>query len=153
MIKITIKFKYNSNSGWQTITLSPEEYFEPISEDEEYELDSVPLYLDVIDYLDIDDINKVKTICLEQVNTEDNSIRTVKTHYWNNQDNFVREVYCCTSNEEYFEVITQSLIDVSPLVYEIMRIVKIDDILQPTYHGFITKNEDGSETEKVIQLD
>lgn len=71
-------------------------------------------------------------------------------HYWNGQDNFITEVSYHSKCGLVLEIITQTLIETAPLIYEIVKFRKMDDMVIPIYHGFITKNEDGSEKEKIV---
>jgi hypothetical protein len=147
IMKIIIRYKIDS-ADWSVIKIPSEQYFD-LDDDEEAEIDSVPLHSHAIDYIEHEKEKVVSTIT-EIIDPRRHKKRKIITTYWNNQQNSVTERvdsglgYC-----DREQIVVTKIQDV-PSMYEIIRFVRKDEAMVPIYHGFITDNEDGSQTENRI---
>lgn len=144
-VSVNIKYKLVNEQSWVNLAISPQEYFD-LEEHEKIEVDSIPIYNHALDY-----INKnKKEIEITQIAIYDHikHARIIITEtFWDNQNNRIIERIDTGKADEGELIIVESKIRDNPLVYEIIRFNRKDEILIPEYHGFITQNSDGSQTE------
>lgn len=146
---IIIQYKLDGENLWKTFNITPEEYFD-LEEDELIEVDSVPIHNHAINYIE-DCLNKITNtkIVISDENTRRK--RIITTTYWNNQENSIIERLDFDNDFcDYNELIIEGKIKDSPPVFEVMRVVRENDVLIPIYHGFITEMDDGSQVENKI---
>lgn len=151
IINIKIEYLIRGSNKWKTLNLTPEEYFDlEYNEDTDFDVDSLPKYDDVFQFLNIESKNLEYTfVTLE--NKASKAKRTIKTTYWNEGENQFTEVKQQTgSTHLHHEIIYSAQVKKNPVVYEILRCINKEDVFFPTYHGFITDNSDGSQSEEKI---
>lgn len=148
-IIINLSYKLEDESNWFSQDIPPEKYFE-LENGEIVEIDCVPAHNHAIDYLD--DLIKIKVkatrIILNDMYLKKK--RIISESFWNGQKNRVIERIDFEPDEHYNEIIIESQISVKPVITEIMRLVRNEDVLNPIYHGFIQTNPDGTETESKV---
>lgn len=147
-ISIKLEYMLLDSNIWASVTLLPEEYFD-LDPDEEITLDCVPKYNHAIDYLDCD---KVCNTRLEISDLSTKATRGITETFWNDGKNRIIERIDKGSGLDYNEMILEITVSESPLTWEIVRLHRQDGLLIPNYHGYITKNADGSETEIKVSL-
>lgn len=148
MISLVFKYWRKNSASWDILNISHEEYFD-LDEDENCEIDSIPLYPHFHQYLDI----PVQDIHFIYVSITDNNNRRIfKQTFWNNGENFCTE-RTDEGDTPYREVIITSLIDIETKKYEIIRLILNAEFIFPSYHGFITNNADGSQSEQKLDLE
>lgn len=148
-VSVNIKYKLIHEQFWVNIDLEPQEYFE-LEEHEEIEVDSIPLFNHALDYIKTDKDRVEITQILIHDSVKQAQIIITET-FWGNQNNRIIERIDTGTNEEGELIIVESKIKDIPLVYEIIRFNRKEGILVPEYHGFITQNADGSESEEKIE--
>jgi hypothetical protein len=147
-VSINIKYKLIHEQSWVNIDLTPQEYFD-LEEYEDIETDSIPLFNHALDYIKTDK-EKVE---ITQIIIHDSAKQaqiTITETFWGNQDNRIIERIDVGTVEEGELIIVESKIKDIPLIYEVIRFNRKEGILVPEYHGFITQNADGSESEEKI---
>lgn len=148
-VSIKIKYTLIGEEEWHTIDIPPQDYFD-LDEGEVIEVDSIPMYNHAIDYIKKDS-NKVinTTIIIEGEGNKEKIV--INESFWNKQQNrIIEKTYHGIDFREEL-VIVETKVKEEPVIYEITRAIRKDGILIPVYHGFITENDDGSQTEiKVI---
>lgn len=144
-ILVKIKYKLFEKETWQTLILSTKEYFD-LEEGEQIEVNSVPFFNHAIDYIkqDKEKIEITKIIIEEK---DSNKQLIISEVFWNDQNNRIIERTYSNTNIIEQLLITETQIQQNPLVYEIIRATRKDGVLFPEYHGFITEQKDGSQTE------
>lgn len=142
---ITITYQRIASPTWQSVNLSPAQYFD-LEGEESLSWDCVPIFNHAIDYLDIDasEIRCTK-ISIEDIPQRTN--RTIIETFWNHGKNRLIERNDIGETFKDWELILESIINESPLTWEILRLDRSGEVLVPNYHGFIRRNNDGSETE------
>lgn len=74
----------------------------------------------------------------------------ISTYYWNNQKNSLTERIDYFTDNKESEIILVLNNNEEKEISEILRIIRNEDILVPIYHGLITDNKDGYQTENRI---
>lgn len=157
-IEILISYKIQ-NGDWQSIQINPQDYFDGdnhgVDEEEfEIDIDSLPLFDDAIDYINIDNKKDISCTKLSITDIDTKERLVIKVTYWNNQNNHFSERIDFNSNGsvDYREIIVTSLIqeDLDEMVWEIMRFPEIDDLFTPSFHSFITEDQERLISERVI---
>ncbi|EGO63792.1 hypothetical protein [Acetonema longum] len=153
MIDIIIQFQEEGDLDWKAIELTPEDYFDLnyLDQNEILEIDSIPVYNHAIDYLK--NLQKCvnKVISTKITIQEADKQISITEYYWNNQQNSIVERIDYIRSEKVLELIITSVkVKNDPVVWEIIRFVRIDGILVPQLHSFITDNPDGSQSEEKI---
>jgi hypothetical protein len=152
-VNIFIDYKTSNSSQWETITLTPEEYFdkgyfEQYPEDE-FEWNSLPEFDDAIDYIDVDS-ELITHTRIRVIDDKTKASRTLSTALWNNTENSITErVDKCSDSIDELTVIEIKLQD-NPPEYEILRIQKENGVPMLEFHSIITDLEDGSQEERII---
>jgi hypothetical protein len=149
-VNIEIEYLIRSSKKWKSLDLVPEEYFDlEYNEDTAFDVDSLPKYDDVNQYLKVENQNLECTfVTLENIASK--AKRTIKTTFWNEGENQFTEVKQSKDNQSHHEIIYSAQVKKNPIVYEILRCTNKGDIFYPTYHGFITDNPDGTQSEEKI---
>lgn len=157
-INVIFKYLCRDSTQWVNYCIAPYEYFDMKQLDygESLEIDSIPLYNDLIDYLP-ETIRKQ----IFKINIELSSNCVKKTIaffqvFWNNQNNFSLDRKDFEKNKlVYHEKIISTIIPPEITisknnVYEILRFVYAKDNVDLVYHGIINDNSDGSQSEILI---
>lgn len=152
MKKIKIKLAYlrGQNDGWKTVEMTPEQYFD-LSDGEPVDIDCVPQHSELLDY--IPDNHTVSKISLRIKNVRKRTELRVNISLWNHQR-------CRLVNRQEFrkkkmihnEFIYESSLNLPnscnhSAIYDICRFTVEGDLMDCVYHGIITDNDDGSESE------
>jgi hypothetical protein len=144
-ISITINYQLFGSKEWVSVGLLPGEYFD-LDEGEEIVWDCVPLHNHAIEYLNIDNLN-IRSTKLNIRDSQAQVTRLITETFWNNGKNRAMERFDTGPGINDWELVLKIRISDMPLIWEILRLDKMEGILIPNYHGFIQRNEDGSETE------
>jgi hypothetical protein len=152
-ITIYIDYKIFNSSEWETISLTPEEYFdkEYFEEypDDEFEWDSVPQFNHAVDYIDVN----LELISHTRIRTFDDKIgasRTLSTAFWNNGENSITEridKYLGNINEL---LIVEIKLKNNPPEWEIIRSHRKNGVPILEFHSIISEQENGSPKERII---
>lgn len=154
-ITINLQYRLTDAEDWQTLQLTPEEYFD-LEAGEKPALDSVPEHNHVADYLDINPktIRNTKVIVTDAAAQKNYMISET---FWNSgQNRVIRRIdQDLTSGIPIFdeEIIIASAVDLEENCNphsEVLRLCRREDFLFPTFHGFYAENPDGSETETKV---
>jgi hypothetical protein len=129
--------------------LTPEEFFE-LEPGETPALDGVPAHGHAIQYLKVDP-RRVRTTRLLIRDTARNQERRIIETFWNDGQNRAIERFD-TGSAPYWEMILETQVGQRPTVWEILRLGREGDVLVPLYHGRITDNQDGSQTETKVSV-
>ncbi|MEL7079105.1 MAG: hypothetical protein AAGM46_24680 [Cyanobacteria bacterium J06582_2] len=146
-LTITIRYKLTNSLEWHIVSFTPEEYYD-LDYNEKAEWDSIPLWNDTLDYLDIDKI-LVEYIETTIIDTEADIIQIFAESFWNKGKNRITETIVSGSRSWKETIVEINLVD-KPLTYEILRYNRMDSFAKLSYHGLITDNDDGSQSEQVI---
>jgi hypothetical protein len=149
-IQIAIEYKLNNSLHWQSVELTPSEYFD-LEPDEKIELDCIPKYNHAIEYLNCqpEQILATKLILIDQTVQ---SKRLIVERFWNGGENRLIERTDIGANT-YWELILEHQISKDPLLWEIVRLGRENGIVTPWYHGFLQDNDDGSQTETKVDTE
>ncbi|MGK7917127.1 MAG: hypothetical protein AB4038_16540 [Prochloraceae cyanobacterium] len=151
-VQILIEYHLIDSSEWYLVELAPEEYFDLdyLAPDDKIMWDCIPKYVDTIEYLDIDS-NQVANIRLKIIDPEVKIIKSVAETFWNEGKNKITEV-THTEKEKisYWETIVDIQLQALPLISEILRFYRDDNMPKLAYHGIIKDREDGSQEETII---
>lgn len=146
----SLVFKYiiKGETAWRKLDISLEEYFD-VEKDEKVSFNSVEKYCHLHEYLDysIEDLLFINVLVQIGANA-----RQLKQTFWNQGNNFSIE-RIDTGDQAYRELVMSFLIDSEKQIFEITRIVLADEKLYPAYQGFITDNQDGSQSEENLDLE
>jgi len=150
MLTIDFKYKISNEIKWCSKSLVVEDYFD-LEEYEEPEIWSVPKSSKLLDYID-NDRELVTSIIIVISDWEKNETLTFKQYFWNNQNNSFIESIENKQGNENVELIFESLVDNDSdnMIWEIVRFSRNDDLLTPTFHTFITENENRLVSENVV---
>ena len=89
---------------------------------------------------------------LEIIETNPQVKKVIHETFWNEGRNRVIERIDSGVGVEYWEMIVEIRLSEAPTVWEILRCGREEERLIPNYHGFIQRNDDGSETETKIDI-
>jgi hypothetical protein len=155
-VLVFIDYRFINDTEWHTIEMSPEDYFD-LDPDEKIEWNCVPDYDKEIDYL-INYLNVDPKLVLNTrsriLDDEANISTVVTTTFWNQGENQISERFIKGLGvpdwlPDWLMVITIKIQD-NPDVWEIMRLQRENDVPVLEFHSFITENEDGFQSEKII---
>ncbi|CBN54039.1 MULTISPECIES: hypothetical protein [Kamptonema] len=148
-VYIFLEYQLIGSDRWEVIELLPEDYFD-LDPDEKIEWDCVSEYNHAVEYLDIER-EKLSHTKLKIVDDEANVTEVIKTTFWNDGKNQIDEriIDRDTGGSEWLMVMTIKLQD-NPNIWEILRLQRKDDVPILEFHSFITDNEDGSQSERII---
>ncbi len=145
---IFIDYRFINDTEWHTIEISPQDYFD-IDPDEKIAWNCVPEYDKVIDYLDVNP-KQVLNTRLRIIDDEASVTKVITTTFWNQGENHIAErIIKGLEIPDWLMVMTIKIQD-NPPIWEILRLQRKNDVHMLEFHSFITDNEDGSQTEKVI---
>ncbi|MBE9165303.1 hypothetical protein [Tychonema sp. LEGE 06208] len=147
-VSIFIDYKLINDTQWHTIEMSPENYFD-LYLDETIRWDCVPKYDKVIDYLNVDR-KQVSNTTLRIIDDEASVTKIITTTFWDQGENTIAERLVRGLEKSYWLMVITTKVQDNPAVWEILRLQKENDVPIVEFHSFITDNEDGSETEKII---
>lgn len=146
-VKITIEYQELNRPNWQIFKMSPSNYFDCGSNDENITWESVPLFNHAFEYLPIEKKNIQATKLI--INDESNKvIRKVCEYFWHEGSSQIIEVIDEGLNINRHEIIINLLFSDIPNTTQIIRCHKENGLFKPSYIGLITENIDGVETEK-----
>lgn len=149
MLTVVIKYKRKHDADWQTVTLPYDAYFES-DQDDPLNVDSVPIHDHAIDYLSDLPASEIQATKLDISDTDNNLSISITETFWNNFNNRVIERVDFGFQETYNEIIIQSRTQEEPVVTEVIRLVRQQGVLTAVYHGFISDNPDGSQSEHMV---
>ncbi|AFZ24524.1 hypothetical protein Cylst_2294 [Cylindrospermum stagnale PCC 7417] len=149
---IVIEYKMLNQPTCEKIEITPDEYFEPMDEDEyldslneEYDFDSVPKYFHAVDYIGcklcevehtkltiVDRTKDIKHICSET--------------FWNGGDNRTILTQILGLGKPSYELLVETVINKIPKTIQQIKFIVEDDIAKFQNQLIIQCNEDGSET-------
>ncbi|WP_330203440.1 hypothetical protein [Cyanobacterium sp. Dongsha4] len=156
-ITIEIQYLLKNNQELQSYQLNPHEYFD-LEENEIIDINSCPKYSHGEEYLKqnkdfiIDDLLFTKILLTDLKNKE---YRQITERFWNNRQNkIIERIDMDLSKFQiiYNEIIIETLINVNPNKWEILRMERKEQIMQPIFHSFIEENL-GQENEQEIIID
>jgi hypothetical protein len=136
-VDIRIMYKLKSNDNWITLKFTPEQYFDTNMEpvEEEYEVDSIPRFLDIRDYLKEPDENIINiNVFLKDI--EKNAEISFYCSYWNNGKNFLVEKKDKTSSKLYHLIIID--LEIDQYTYEILKFLVENGTMRPIGHTRIS---------------
>ena len=148
-VSITIEYQILGSTKWESVELSPEDYFD-LDEGEEIVWDSVPMRNHAADYLGVDK-SKIGSTKLKITDSSTQVTKLITETFWNNGKNRVIERTDTGPGIEYWELILEGIVSEQPVIWEVLRLDKLKGILTPSYHGFLQLNDDGSETETRVR--
>ncbi len=149
-IEIFIDYRMHGSSEWETVEFTPEEYYDHSyyeDDDDPIEWDSVPEWDDAIEYLDVDPVLIANTR-LRIRDIELGITRTITTTFWNYGHNYITERVDKGSEVIGYVMVLSTRLQDSPVIWEIMRFRRKNDVLEMEFHSFIQDNEDGSQSDK-----
>ena len=148
-VYIFLEYQLIGSERWEVIELLPEEYFD-LDPDEKIEWNRVPMYDQAVEYLDIKR-KQLSHTKLKIVDDEANVTKAITTTFWNNGENSIAEriIDRDTGGSDWLMVREIKLQD-NPNIWEILRLQRKDAVPILEFHSFITDNEDGSQSEKII---
>lgn len=151
-IEIFIDYRMHGSSEWETVEFTPEEYYDHSyyeDDNDPVEWDSVPEWDEAIEYLDVDPVLVANTR-LRICDTELGATRTITTIFWNYGRNQIVERIDKEPEGSDYAMIQSVRLQDNPVIWEIMRFKRRDDVLEMEFHSFIQDNEDGSQSEKKV---
>jgi hypothetical protein len=151
-IEVILEYRLLGESVWRRLPITPSEYFDAdyISDDEELDIDDVPLYAHAVQYLNLDS-SLVENTKLSLINSRAGKATTIIETFWNGGANRVIERKDVVHDrEQYWELIIDSQIPGPVLTNDIMRIGRKEGVLVVLSHVMITTKVDGSQMELKI---
>jgi hypothetical protein len=150
-LEVLLDYKLVGHANWKRLPLTIEEYFDPkyVSNDEEADIDDVPLHDHAIEYLGLDR-SLVENTRLTVVNNRDGKKRIIVETFWHGGANrIIERTDQYNGKEDYWELILDSQLPsiCHARTTEIMRISRKEGILGLLSHVFITAGIDESESE------
>jgi hypothetical protein len=148
-MKMNLVFRYivKSKLDWQSLDITLDQYFE-LDKGEKITLNSSVRYCHLHEYLEhsLEELLFIHVVVEIGLNK-----REFKQTFWNEGNNFSIE-RVDSGEKEYQEIIISSLVNKEQREFEVIRLVSANSRLYPSYHGFIKENQDGSESEKKLDL-
>jgi hypothetical protein len=153
-ISIWIEYKLVNNPDTLKIKMAPEDYFEPLDEDEnpdfdyadeEYEYDSVPKYFHAIEYIgcEISNVEHTKITILD----ERNGIEYIQSEtFWNKGDNRMIMTQTLSGDINRYDMLVETLINKEPKTIQQVKFIIENNIPKYQEQIIIQTNEDGSES-------
>lgn len=135
---------------WLSVPLTVNDYFD-LDTDEELEIWSVPKSNRLLDYIKNNQEN-VESIVLTISDPVKNDRLTFNQKFWNKQLNFLIESIKEKQGSRCIELILQVLVQdhSDEEIWEIIRFSRINGLLSPTFHSFITESQTRLISEKII---
>lgn len=155
-IKISIFYQIQNENTWYEVSIKPQDYYDTnyYDEDEEIDIDSLPLYDHAISYISLENKSIIKNTKLYIIDETTNEQIIIKEAYWNFQKNSMVERIDLDTNENIsnHEIIITTLVqeDIEKKVWEIMRFSKVKEMFNPVFHSFITEDEEKLISEEII---
>lgn len=155
-IKISIFYQIQNENTWYEVSIKPQDYYDTnyCDEDEEIDIDSLPLYDHAISYISLENKSIIKNTKLYIIDETTNEQIIIKEAYWNFQKNSMVERIDLDTNENIsnHEIIITTLVqeDIEKKVWEIMRFSKVKEMFNPVFHSFITEDEEKLISEEII---
>lgn len=150
-ISVKIYYMLKDTNTFIPLQIPPEQYFD-LEEGEEIEVDCIPLYNDILEYIPDEirrkDVQFVRTEIVDDVN---NKKRIFLDTYWNNQSSFLIERIDISNGKEEREIIIETTIGNNPRKVEIIRLTRKNGFLFPVLNTIVTDNPDHSQSEEVIE--
>ncbi len=152
-ILVWIEYKLVDNVDWKKIELTPDEYFDPLDEEddvnsngsiEEYDFDSVPKYFHAIDYIgcNIWDVEHTKVTILDI----SKQIKHIQSEtFWNGGQNRIILTQTSVPGVSHCEIMVETLIQETPKTIQQVTLKIEDNIPKYQTQIVIKRNEDGSE--------
>lgn len=152
IITISIRYKMMNSKNWLNISLTADDYFD-LDPEEDPEIWSVPKSDKPLDYIKYNQ-DSVESIILSISDPVKNERLTIKQKFWNGQQNYLLESVEEKQGNIDIELILQTLVQDDPNneIWEIIRFSREDGLLSPTFHSFITENQEGLVSEKIIPV-
>ena len=147
-LQVMLNYKLLKSEEWITLSISPDDYYD-LEPGEIPEADSIPKNNHAIDYINEDKGNIETTKII--ICSNNKITKLINEYFWDDGSNRIIERIDLDSNNERLIELETKISD-EPLVYEVMRLFRKNGTLQPEYHGFITRNIDGTETEKKVRI-
>lgn len=156
-ITIEIQYLLKNSQELKSYQLNPDEYFD-LEENEIIDIYSCPKYNHGEEYLKqnkdflIDDLLFTKILLTDLIKKEH---RQISERFWNKKQNKIIERIDMDLTKFqiiYNEIIIETLINVNPNKWEILRLERNNQIMQPIFHSFIEDNQ-GQENEEEIVID
>lgn len=144
-VNIFIEYRLVDSLTWESINLSPEEYFD-LEEGEEISENCVPQYDHAVDYLDIE-ITNVSNTRIKIENFQNKTTEIITETFWNHGKNCLIESTTTNPKEVSWMIILSIQRQDNPKIWEILNFEREDDLPKLCYHGIIQDNEDGSQDE------
>ena len=156
-ISIEIQYLINNSPELKSYQLSPNDYFD-LEENEAIEIDCCPKYSHACEYIKEKDNSLVNDILFTKILLTDlgkKEHRQITEKFWNKGQNRIIEridIDLIQFKIIYNEIIIETLINVNPNKWEIIRLERNNQIMQPIFHSFIEDNN-GQEKEQQIIID
>ncbi|BAZ16700.1 hypothetical protein NIES4071_85780 [Calothrix sp. NIES-4071] len=153
-ISIWIEYKLVNNPDSLKIEIAPEDYFEPLDEDEdpdfnnadeEYDYDSVPKYFHAIEYIgcEISDVEHTKVTILD----ERNSIEYIQSEtFWNKGEDRMIMTQTLGKEVNRYDMLLETLINIKPKTIQQVKFIIENNVPKYQEQIIIQTNEDGSES-------
>lgn len=147
MIQIELEWRPVGSIGWESRSLSPEEYFD--YDERPFQLDSVPRFDHAIEYLGVDR-REVLGTRITVADSQTQYRRVIAESFWNGGTNRVIERVDET-DAPYWEMIVESRMSDEPSTIEVLRIGRDErGNPVPLSHVFLTEQSDGSHSERMV---
>jgi hypothetical protein len=134
-VDIKIMYKLKNDDAWTTLQLTPEQYFDPDLEEEvegeNYDIDSVPIFLDIRDYLK-EPYENITNINVFLKDIGKNAEISFYYTYWNDGKNSLVERKDNISSESYHLIII--CLTIAQYTYEILKFLEENGIMRPIVH-------------------
>lgn len=156
-IIIEIQYLLKNSQELKSYQLNLYEYFD-LEENEIIDINSCPKYNHGEEYLKqnkdfvINDLLFTKILLTDLRKKEH---RQISERFWNEKQNKIIEridLDLTKFQVIYNEIIIETLINVNPNKWEILRLERNNQIMQPIFHSFIEDNQ-GKENEQEIVID
>lgn len=149
MININFKYKLLEDDNWYILPITLEEYIDHNYFDESKELsieNILPLYdSDAREYLPQELRDSTQFIVIEEIDMNSLQTEVFKEYFWNNGENSLIEVIRTNENITDREIIIDMKHRISEnyVVSETIRLSRINNVLQPNFHGYVKIDNDG----------
>jgi hypothetical protein len=152
-VDIKIIYKLKGDNHWTTLKLAPEQYFDPDLEEgelegEEYEVDSVPRFPDVRDYLK-EPYENITNINVFLKDIEKNGEMNFYFTYWNNGKNLLTETKSTISSKSYHEIIIS--LTINQYVYDVLRFLEENGTMRPIVHTHNFESPDEAKSDYILE--
>lgn len=153
-ISILIEYKLVNNLESLKIQIAPEDYFEPLDEDEdqdfnntdeEYDYDSVPKYFHAIEYIgcEISNVEHTKITILD----ERNGIEYIQSEtFWNKGEDRMIMTQTLGKEVNRYDMLVETLINRKPKTIQQVKFIIENNIPKYQEQIIIQTNDDGSES-------